>query len=422
MLGLSRLNGIDDIFNCPECGTAVAITGLAPGRQVRCGFCDRLLEIPYLPRVLKTDWRRRRFGRPRWVAWAWGAIGLAVVVVLTASIVRFLERRERANLERSIADLVTASEIAQSDGDLSKALIDLDAAIHLQAGSRDAEADRLQDLKQRRLELNQREAGASLDRLKHRDEAAFPIGDWLNLQARVDADKQLKALVPVVRKALRQSLGQRIDALIQQAEKASGSDNWAEAIQACESSSTLVSHLPAADQPAIRKRLETIVDGLIGSRGILVDATRTQQLATQGSRASPLKLPFIDRALTSKGYLPQPDSSAWRDHWTKSPYRIKLELSERFEGTYLGSQNRLTRVEGRIVLMWHDQPFWETRPVAKAPVPLPNLSAYASGHLALHSQRSEEFEKLLRDRANSMIDDKLIFALRNMPACGQAPR
>ena len=38
-------------FACPECGTFVEVHGLAPGRQVRCGFCNRLLEVPYLPRA-----------------------------------------------------------------------------------------------------------------------------------------------------------------------------------------------------------------------------------------------------------------------------------------------------------------------------------------------------------------------------------
>ncbi len=412
---------MDDIFNCPECGTEVEIKGVAPGRQVRCGFCDRLLEVPYLPRVVKTDWRRRRFGRPWWVAWAWGAIGLAVVVVLTVSVARFLARRERANLERSIADLVAASEIAQSEGDLSKALIDLDAAIHLQSGSHVAEADRLQALKERRLELNRREANANLDRLKRRADGEFPIGDWLNLQARIDADRQLAALGPEARKAMRQALLHRIESLIQQAER-EGSENWAAAIQSCEASSALLPHLPAADQTSIRIRLEGIVDELIETRGIIVDPIRSQRLATQGSRENPLKLPYMDGALASKGYLPQPDSSAWRDRWTKSPYRMTVELSERFEGTYLGSQNRLTRIEAHLVLLRRGQPLWEMRPVAKAPVPLRNLSAYASGHLALHSQRSEEFEKLLRDHASSMIDDKLLFALKNMPACGEAHR
>ena len=42
---------MDGSFACPECGSDVEVRGLAPGRQVRCGFCHRLLEVPYLPRA-----------------------------------------------------------------------------------------------------------------------------------------------------------------------------------------------------------------------------------------------------------------------------------------------------------------------------------------------------------------------------------
>ena len=58
---------MDGSFACPECGSDVEVRGLAPGRQVRCGFCHRLLEVPYLPRAAGPSWKRRRFARPKWV-------------------------------------------------------------------------------------------------------------------------------------------------------------------------------------------------------------------------------------------------------------------------------------------------------------------------------------------------------------------
>lgn len=93
---------MDEAFACPDCGTIVEIKGLAPGRQVRCDFCRRLLEVPYLPRVAELGWKRRRFGRPWWVVWAWTALGLLGVLIVVIAAVRFLDRRERTALARSI--------------------------------------------------------------------------------------------------------------------------------------------------------------------------------------------------------------------------------------------------------------------------------------------------------------------------------
>src|SRR3954462_516084 len=73
-LPLRESRGVmDEAFACPECGTNVQVQGIAPGRQVRCGFCHRLVEVPYLPRAVDPGWRRQRFGRPWWVPWAWAS-------------------------------------------------------------------------------------------------------------------------------------------------------------------------------------------------------------------------------------------------------------------------------------------------------------------------------------------------------------
>lgn len=71
-------------FACPECGASVELAGLAPGRQVRCPFCHRFLEVPYLPRTTDKESKRRRFQKPWWVVWAWAALGVAAVIIAGA--------------------------------------------------------------------------------------------------------------------------------------------------------------------------------------------------------------------------------------------------------------------------------------------------------------------------------------------------
>src|SRR4051794_22333962 len=95
----SRSGGMDGSYACPECGSSVEVRGLAPGRQVRCGFCQRLLEIPYLPRVPVAPWKRRRYGRPKWVPWAWSALAVVAAVVLIAISGRIWRRHHQSAQE-----------------------------------------------------------------------------------------------------------------------------------------------------------------------------------------------------------------------------------------------------------------------------------------------------------------------------------
>ncbi|MFO0892397.1 MAG: hypothetical protein U0790_25060 [Isosphaeraceae bacterium] len=412
---------MDETFDCPECGTSVEISGLAPGRQVRCGFCRRLLEVPYFPRVVKTEWRRRRFGRPWWVVLAWSVIGLATVAVLTVSLARMIIRHGQASLERSIGELVTASEVAESEGNLSKALIDLDSAIHLRSGSDSGSAEEIQILRQRRDALSLREVGAMLDRLKGLDAAVLPLGDWLNLKARVESDRKLAPLRADVERAMRQKLHQRIDSLEEAAVKAEGVGKPAEALEGCESARALVAHLPDSDRSAIRSRLDAIVDRLVLTRGIVVEQIPGQRPDHRPGGDGTWSLPFLDRALMSRGYLPRPDSSSWRDRWAGSPFRLILQINERPDGKYLTSENRLTRIDARLILERHGRQVWVATPSARTPVPLPNLSAYLSGQIALSSRRSDDFEKMLYDHVRTSIDEKLATALSRMPAWSPDP-
>src|SRR5580700_2310946 len=122
---------MDGSFACPECGSSVQVKGLAPGRQVRCGFCDRLLEVPFLPRAADAPWRRRRFGRPKWLNGAWAALAIVSAMILAAGAFRVIKRQYHSAQARSINQLLESSLGHETDGRLDLALIDLDAALEL---------------------------------------------------------------------------------------------------------------------------------------------------------------------------------------------------------------------------------------------------------------------------------------------------
>ena len=185
---------MDVAFACPECGSTVKVRGLAPGRQVRCGFCHRLIEVPYLTRVESSGWRRRRFGRPWWVTWAWAALGVVTALTVVFAAFRVLEQHQRKAEAQSIQALVTSSERHEQQGQLGQALIDLDAAINLSMQYESVRASNVLALKSKRKDLAVRDARADLQRLRQGTGHPFRLADWLNIQARIAADTDLAAL------------------------------------------------------------------------------------------------------------------------------------------------------------------------------------------------------------------------------------
>ena len=123
---------MEEAFACPECGSIVQVSGLAPGRQVRCGFCHRLLEVS-LP---AKNRREELEAAPVWPslvgALGLGAVGLVAVAVIVVAMTRFVDRHERQAFERSIKDLTASSELVKTkSGRLDQALVDLDTALNL---------------------------------------------------------------------------------------------------------------------------------------------------------------------------------------------------------------------------------------------------------------------------------------------------
>jgi hypothetical protein len=126
---------------------------------------------------------------------------------------------------------------------------------------------------------------------------------------------------------------------------------------------------------------------------------------------------MLIKALEAKGYLPFRESSPWKSAWDKARYLMRLEVSERREGSYLSTENRLTRIEARLTLTTSGRLVWQTIPTARSSDTLRNLPVYVSSRLAANPARSEECERLLYDNARGQIDEKFGYALGNMPEC-----
>jgi hypothetical protein len=409
-----------EAFACPECGTTVEVRGVAPGRQVRCGFCQRLLEVPYLPRVEDKRWKRRRFGRPWWVPVAWCTLGFVSVLIVLFAMIRLLGRHERAAMGRTIQGLIASSESKERSGMLSEALVDLDTAINLCSQAEAPECLSLStQLRPKRGALARQEARACLDQLSENRERPIPVGKWLNLQARTTADADLAPLKSEVLERFHKKLTQVIETDLKEARAAIEAGNATGAFDKCDALPSMLDHLPTQSQASLRREAEQIVLQVIARHGLFIEPPRGTFLRGSESNYNTTMIPAIGKAVRAKGYVPQPSSPAWRDRWSQAPFRLTLNLSERLEGNYMASENRLTRIDAQLSLYHKGKAIWKTTPTARTAVPLPNLPAYLATRLALSPARIEEFEHLLYLNARKSIDEKFAFFLSHIPPCGQ---
>lgn len=404
-------------FACPECGASVELGGLAPGRQVRCPFCHRLLEVPYLPRAVDTKWKRRRFQKPWWVIWAWSALAVAAVLIGSVGALSFIKRHRHSSQERSIRTLLESSQRQESSGRLTEALLDLDAAIALACDSDTSIAKAVKEFQHRRAELANREAQSVMDRLKDAGFSPFPLGDWLNLLARAESDRDLTGFIAELKTQFQWSLEQAIASDLGRARKSMAAGQVVAALDTCDGVAKLLKHLSSGSSAKIRHDAEDLVSQLVTGHGIRIELPEGE--FTFGSQSAYVKefVPVLTRALEAKGYLPYRQSSPWKVIWDHAPYRMHLQVVEQLEGNYLSSPNRLTRIVAHLTLSCGNDEKWRTSPTARSTVPLPKLSALVAGRVAASSERSEDFERMLYADARGHIDEKFGFALSNMPAC-----
>ena len=191
---------------------------------------------------------------------------------------------------------------------------------------------------------------------------------------------------------------------------------------ACERIAALLEHLAAERATAVRDETERLVIRLISRHGVQIEAPDGHFAAGQPSYAADL-VPVIVKAFEAKGYLPYRDSSYWRARWQHARFVAAIEVSEKREGNYLASANRLTRIEVRLTVTSLDRRalLFQTTPTARSRVPLPKLPLYLSNRVALSSERSEELERLLYDDARGQIDGSLAHSLGNIPECPASP-
>ena len=330
-----------------------------------------------MPRAADAPWRRRRFGRPKWFTWAWAAAAIASVAILAAAAVRFARRQYDSSQQRSINQLVTSSRSQENAGHLDQALIDLDAALDLASKAGPAYSARMADWREKRKELARRDAENFLHGLRQSQPASFPLGNWLNLIARVERDPDLSPLSVSINEQFQIALDHEVESALAAARTAFDAGRVVSSFDSCDRIARLLDHFPPDRRPIIRNETEKVVTMLVSTHGVMLEPPQGHFIFGAKSYLSEL-MPVVVKALEARGYLPRRESSPWRDQWKHALYQLSLDVSEEFEGHYLSSANRLTRIYATVTLAARGQSIWHTTPTVRTIVPLPKLPAYLS--------------------------------------------
>lgn len=409
---------MDGSFACPECGSPVEVAGLAPGRQVRCAFCQRLLEVPFFPRVPSAGWKRRRFAGWRWVRWAWAAAAIVAAGAAIASGVRFLRHQVRDACVATIHQMIASSRDHEAEGRFGQALVELDAALDLLDRADQSSRVGFRAERDHRADLARRDVEAELQRLVRDHPGPYPVGEWLTLIERSRKDDDLTALRPRIEQEFRRDIRRQAEVELASARRDRESGHAQASMDACDRIAAILPHLEPRDRAALRQSTGQVVEQLVAAHGVSIENPRGDFVHGTHETYRARLLPVLIKALEAKGYLPLRERSSWRSAWGRAAYRMQLDINEHREGNYLSSQNRLTRIEARLNLSdASGRVVWRTMPSARTTVPLPGLSAYHSSRLAISPARSDELERLLYDNARGQIEARFSQALGLMPAC-----
>lgn len=419
---------MDGSFACPECGCEVRVAGLSPGRTVRCGWCRTAVEVPFLPRADQITrmrrgraWRRgRRF--PRWALAAAAVLCLAIAV---AAGYRAARSRWSSRRAEELSQLVASSREAEKAGRINEALATLEGALH-HAGQSGGSPVGLDGLRARRDVLSVRDAERRLDALESPAYDADPaqgVGQALTLRARAARDPALEPLVGRIDAAVDRHRLRRAEADAAGAREAEAANQPVRAMDLCDRQYRTAGDLPSPLRLRWQTDAEERVGRIVARQGAVVEPVRGQFAVGSPADYTTLLFPVVNEQMRKAGYLPKPAASRWGGLWEAgAPYRVKIEVAERQDDTYLGSANRLSEVEATITLSRRGAPVWRQTHKARTQVPVPGLSAYQASRAAVGDRRSLEFERLLYDDARTNLLDRLGSNLRHLaPCCPEPP-
>ncbi len=407
------------IFACPECGRALAVGGLTPGREVRCPACSTRVEVPYLPRA--AGWKRGRRGRGRKRPAWWdskllrAAVAFAVVALVGLAAGRMIGARARSDRERVLNELIASADEAEALGRLDAALYQSEAALaHVRATGRDG-SGRLPDLLARRDRASAREARARLEAVDALDPDRA-VGESSTLARRARADRALAPMVDAIGAAVERSRRRQVVKDRDAARRALDAGDAPGAFAAAERLHDRAGQLAEAEAVRARDEARGLLESVVGRFGVALPPASGRFLAGSAEAYDAALDRPLGEGLRLHGFLVQPRRSPWRGLWDeRAPFRATIEVAEDQDEYYLQSRNRTTQIEGGLKLEHRGRTIWQSRVVARTRAPLPDLPAYLAGHLATSNRRDPEVERRLHADALAVFVDLAARNLRGLP-------
>ncbi len=397
-------------FACPVCGSEVSPRGLSPGRQVRCGECGTFVEVPFLPRAVGLQRRKRR--KP---VWAWYVLLMLAGVLALFGSFRIWEGRERSFRERIIRETVEASEESEKSGHLDEALAKVQDAIRLSRTSGERPSP---ELLQRRDRLALREASETLALLEA-DRTGETAAALRELRDRVRTNPALDELRGPVDAAFAVSAEKEAVANLKAADALLAGEKPDAVLALCESAVLAADELTSARREPIRAEARALVVRLVARSGLVVDPIQGEFLDGQASRKAltATVAPRLTDALHRRGFLPRPEKSAFAAVWDEAaPYHLTLHASEKYDGRFFQSPLRTVALAVHVVLTRDGSSVWESRATGKTRLPPRGMSAYEAYHLAATKDRDPAQERKLYDDARSALGEVLGNTLHNLPS------
>lgn len=402
-------------FACPECGCEVWPAGLSPGRQTRCDWCKSWVEVPYIPRTGPLRRSRHPRGGSWCPRWAKLTVSALVVAIAVAGVSRVVRARWRFTRTEELAKLLANSQQAETAGRLDEAAMLMESALGV-AGSAVLPPSERDALRSRRDLLCRRDVEAQLARLES-ESGADPdraVGRALTLQVRAREDDALSGLKPRIATVLDHLRTEWAESDSSRARLAEEDGRLSEALDLCRHQYRTAGKLPTPPRDRLRDDATSRARRLIGRYGVVIDPVRGHFTFGSPEAYSSAVLPEVLSALLRSGYLPRDSESPWEDLWeTVAPYRLSIDVREQCESGYLGTPNRLSRVEADVRFYTEpEQPLWRLTPSGRTAVPIPGLAAYQASRLGSADRRTPDAERLLYDKARDALIGRLRDALR----------
>jgi hypothetical protein len=345
-------------------------------------------------------------------------LALSAVLIAVSAAGRIGQARERQARQSRLDALSGEADAQERAGMPGLALAEIEAALKLaRAGDGDPSAQ-LPKLAQRRDDLARREIGQFLEKPPSTT-GDYDVGVWEGLALRATRDPALVALIGDVLARRDEAKARWANAELAEARRLAGEGNPTRSLALADHAARLANGLSGTDAAALQRESETLVEGLVREFGLVIGPIHGDFHLGTSVAYDILLMADLAGSMADRGYLPKPAPKAtgarWAALWPRlAPYRASILIRERYLGTYLQSQNRMSRVSAEVTLQRGGDRVWIERAEAQTSEPLTAIPSYVASRMGT-ARRTSLDEHLLYEDARDQLVAECRRKMGNLP-------